>query len=129
MIQTSTRINCSIGSRCFLPHQTSQDMEAKSRQQLLEEILQRLCRVKFLNVEVMDDLLRQLKSITRTKGDEESSLLFIVQVARKELKKAKTVRNETERSRQLRRILNDVTYELTNHIRIYFQSPSDSVNV
>jgi hypothetical protein len=104
-------------------------METKSRQLLLEEILQRLCRVKFLNVEVMDDLLRQLKSITRSKGDEESSLLFIVQVARKELKKAKTVRNETERSRQLRRILNDVTNDLTNHIRIYFQSPSNSVNV
>ena len=104
-------------------------MEAKSRQQLLEEILQRLCRVKFLNVEVMDDLLRQLKSITRTKGDEESSLLFIVQIARRELKKAKTERNETERSRQLRRVLSDVTSDLTNHIRIYFQSPPNNDQV
>lgn len=101
-------------------------MEAKTRQQLLEEILQRLCRVKFLNIEVMDDLLQQLKSITKTKGDEETSLLLIVQIARKELKKAKTARNETERSGQLRSILNDVTRDLNNHIHIYFQNPSNS---
>jgi len=101
-------------------------MEVKSRQHLLEEILQRLCSIKFLNVEVIDDLLRQLQSITRTKGDEESSLLVIVRIARKELKKAKTVRNETERSRQLRSILSDITNDLTNHIRIYFLSPSNS---
>lgn len=96
------------------------DMESKTRQELLEEILQRLCRVKILNVEVIDDFLRQLKSVTRTKGEEESSLLKIVQYARKKLRKAKSVKNETERSRQLRSILNNVTNELTNHIRIYF---------
>ena len=71
-------------------------MEERTRQQLLEEILQRLCRVKLLNVEVMDDLLLQLKTITRTKGDEESSLLFIVKMARKELKKAKTAKIKAE---------------------------------
>ena len=96
------------------------DMEAKTRQEMLEEILQRLCRVKILHVEVIDDFLGQLKSVTTTKGDEESALLRIAHSARKKLKKAKSVKNETERSRQLRSILNDVTYELTDHINAYF---------
>lgn len=96
------------------------DMESKTRQELLEEILQRLCSVKILHVEVIDDFLRQLKSVTMTKGEEESSLLLIVKRARKSLSKARSVKDETERSRQLRAILNDVTNELTNHIRVYF---------
>lgn len=104
-------------------------MEERNRQQILEEILQRLCRIKLLNVEVMDDLFRQLKNVTKTKGDEESSLLYIVKLARKELKKAKSAKNETERSRQLRKVLNDVTHDLTNHIQIYFKSPQNSDQV
>ena len=101
-------------------------MEIKTRKQILEEILQRFCRVKILNYEVLYDLLQQLQTVTTTKGDEESSLLMLVQLSKKELKKARSIRDEKERSKVLRRVLYDLTNDLTNHIRIYFQSPPNS---
>jgi hypothetical protein len=101
-------------------------METKTRKELLEEILQRFCRVKTLNYEVIDDLLLQLKRITKTKGDEESSLLFIVRLARKELRKVRKSRSDADRSTILRNVLSAVTNDLTNHLRIYFQSPINS---
>lgn len=100
-----------------------------SRQELLEQILQRICRIKTLNYEVINDLLQQLKAITTTRGDEESSLLFIVQMARKELKKAKKMRPESERSASLRKVLSGITSDLTNHLRIYFPGPMQSDQV
>ena len=101
-------------------------MEAKTRKEMLEELLERVCRVKTLNVKLIDELLMQFQQITSTKGDEESSLLLIVQLARKQLKRIGKIKDEKERSGQLRRMLFDVTDDITNHIRIFFKSPPNS---
>ena len=91
---------------------------------MLEEILKRFCQVRLLNYEIIDDLLSQLQSITTTKGDEEDSLLFIVRLAKKELKKYKRENSESVKKEGIRSILHSVVNDLTVHMRIYF---SDSV--
>ena len=91
---------------------------------MLEEILKRFCRVRLLNYEIIDDLLTQLQNITTTKGDEEDSLLFIVRLARRELKKYKREKSESLKKDGIRSILYSVVNDLTVHMRIYF---SDSV--
>ena len=95
-------------------------MEERSRQQLLEEILKRFCQVRTLNYEVLKDLLVQLKSITKSKGEEEESLLFIVRMALKELKKYKNERTDSEKTKRLRNVLSSITNDLAVHIRIWF---------
>jgi hypothetical protein len=99
-------------------------MTEKSRKQMLEEILKRSCQLRILNYELISDLLTQLQSITTTKGDEEKSLLFIVRMAKKELKKYKTRSSQTTKNEGLRTVLYTIINDLTIHIRIYF---SDSV--
>ena len=95
-------------------------MEETSRQQKIERILQRFCQVKFLHYDVIDDLLSQLQTITTTKGDEEKSLLFIVRLARKELKKYNKDGTDAEKTARLRNVLSNAIDDLTNHLRIYF---------
>lgn len=95
-------------------------MEEKTRQQLLEGILQRFCQVKILHYDLIDDLLRQLKNITTTRGDEERSLLFLVRLAKRELKKYSKARTQSEKSDILRKVLSGTISDLTNHINIYF---------
>ena len=95
-------------------------MEERSRQQLLEEILKRICQVRTLNYEVLKDLLVQLKSITKSKSEEEESMLFIVRMALKELKKYKDERTDSDRAKRLRTVLSSITNDLTVHIRIWF---------
>jgi len=99
-------------------------MTEKSRKQMLEEILKRFCQLRILNYELIEDLLYQLQSITKNKGDEEKSLLFIVRIAKKELKKYKRESSQTAKNEGLRTVLYSIINDLTNHIRIYF---SDSV--
>jgi hypothetical protein len=70
-------------------------MTEKSRKQMLEEILKGFCQLRILNYELINDLLSQLQSITTKKGDEERSLLFIVQIAKKELRKYKKESSQT----------------------------------
>ena len=60
-------------------------MTEKSRKQMLEEILKRFCQLRILNYELINDLLYQLQSITKNKGDEGKALIFIVRMAKKEL--------------------------------------------
>lgn len=95
-------------------------MNEPSRQQKLEQILQRFCRVKILHYDVIEELLLQLKTITTTQGDEEDSLLFIVRLSMKELRKCKKARTDKEKNEILRRVLRDTINDLTNHLRIYF---------
>jgi len=95
-------------------------MEEKSRQQVLEEILQRFCRVKILHFDVIMDLILQLQNVTTSRGDEEKSLLFIVRLAKKELKKYNKAGAQSDQTRILRTVLQDTISDLTNHIRIYF---------
>ena len=99
-------------------------MTEKSRKQMLEEILKRFCQLRLLNYELINDLLSQLQSITKNKGDEERSLLFIVRIAKKELKKYKKESSQTAKNKGFRIVLFNVINDLTIHIRIYF---SDSV--
>jgi hypothetical protein len=99
-------------------------MTEKSRKQMLEEILKRFCQLRLLNYELINDLLSQLQSITKNDRDEERSLLFIVRMAKKELKKYKKESSQTAKNKGLRIVLFDVINDLTIHIRIYF---SDSV--
>ena len=103
-------------------------MTEKSRKQILEEILKRFCQLRILNYELINDLLYQLQSITKKKGDEEKSLLFIVQMAKKELKKYKRESSQTTKNEGLRTVLYNIINDLTIHIRIYFSDsvPSDS---
>ena len=95
-------------------------MDGKTRQQMLEEVLQRFCRVKILNYDVLMDLLSQMQNITNSKGDEESSLLFIVRLAKKELKKYKKAVTQSDQTKILRSVLQDVVNDLSIHLRIYF---------
>jgi hypothetical protein len=99
-------------------------MTEKSRKQMLEEILKRFCQLRILNYELINDLLSQLQYITTNKGDEERSLLFIVRMAKKVLKKYKKESSQTAKKEGLRIVLFNVINDLTIHIRIYF---SDSV--
>ena len=50
-------------------------MEEKTRLQMLEGILKRLCQVRTLHYDVIKDFLVQLKNMTTGKDDEEESLL------------------------------------------------------
>ena len=95
-------------------------MEERSRQQMLEEILKRFCEMRTLHYEVIKDLLLQLKSITKTKGDEEDSLLFIVRLTNRELKKCKRERTDVDKTKRLRAVLSSIINDLTTHIKIYF---------
>jgi metal-responsive CopG/Arc/MetJ family transcriptional regulator len=99
-------------------------MTEKSRKQMLEEIVKRFCQLRLLNYELINDLLSQLQNITTKKGDEERSLLVIVQIAKKELKKYKKESSQTAKNNGLRIVLFNVINDLTIHIRIYF---SDTV--
>ncbi len=99
-------------------------MTDKSRKQILEEILKRFCQLRILNYELIYDLLSQLESITKSNGDEEKSLLFIVRMAKKEVKKYKRESSQTAKNKGLRIVLFNIINDLTIHIRIYF---SDSV--
>ena len=87
---------------------------------MIERILQRFCQVKFLHYDVLDDLLTQLETITTTKGDEEKSLLFMVRLAKKELKKYNQERTDADKTARLRRVLRHIISDLTNHLKIYF---------
>ena len=95
---------------------------------MLEEFLKRFCQLRILNYELINDLLDQLQSFTRNKGEEEKALLFIVQMAKKELKVYKKESSQTAKSEGLRTVLYNIIEDLTNHIRIYFSDnvPSDS---
>jgi hypothetical protein len=99
-------------------------MTEKSRKQMLDDILKRFCQLRILNYELINDLLDQLQSITKNKGDEEKSLLLIVRMAKKELKKYKRESSQTTKNEGLRTVLYNIINDLTIHIRIYF---SDSV--
>ena len=44
-------------------------MTEKSRKQMLDDILKRFCQLRILNYELINDLLDQLQSITKNKGD------------------------------------------------------------
>jgi len=91
---------------------------------MLEEILKRLCQLRILNYELINDLLYQLQSFTKNKGDEEKALLLIVRIAKKELKAYKRESSQSAKNEGLRTVLYNIINDLTNHIRIYF---SDSV--
>jgi len=103
-------------------------MIEKSRKQMLEEILKRSCQLRILNYELINDLLSQLQSITKNNGDEGKSLLFLVRMARKELKKYKRESSQTTKNEGLRTVLYNFINDLTIHIRIYFSDsvPSDT---
>jgi len=103
-------------------------MEDKSRQQMLETILKRFCQVRTLNYDIIDDLLSQMQSITTGKGDEEKSLLLLVRLAKKELRKYKQERSQTTKKDGLRATLNGIVNDLTVHMQIYFSDkvPPDS---
>ncbi len=66
------------------------------------------------------DLLNQMQKMTKSRGDEESSLLFTVRLAKKELRKYKKAVTQSDQTRILRTVLQDVVNDLTIHIRIYF---------
>ncbi len=80
-------------------------MTEKSRKQMLEEILKRFCQLRILNYELINDLLYQLQSFTKNKGDEEKALLLIVRIAKKELKGYKRESSQTAKNEGLRAVL------------------------
>jgi len=95
---------------------------------MLEEILKRFCQLRILNYELINDLLYQIQSFTKIRGDEEKALLFIVRKAKKELKSYKRESSQSAKDEGLRTVLYNIINDLTNHIRIYFSDsvPSDS---
>ena len=80
------------------------------------------CQLRILNYELIYDLLSQLESNTKSTGDEEKSLLFIVRMAKKEVKKYKRESSQTAKNKGLRIVLFNIINDLTIHIRIYFSN-------
>ena len=95
-------------------------MEEKSRAQLLKELHRNFCQIRILDYNIIKDLLLQLQSITKSKGDEKKALLSIVHLAKKELKKYNKAGSQSDKTDILRSVLRNITNDLNNHIRNYF---------
>ena len=94
--------------------------------QMLEEILKIFCQLRILNYELIDDLWSQLQIITTNKGDEEKSLLLIVRIAKKELKKWKKESSQTAKNKGLRIVLLNVICEAISQTDIH--TPPNTFN-